>query len=297
MGGFGFPNLNIQRIKREQIEPTVENMVNVLQFRGLTLDYCMSHLLGSVGRQESSGDIDIALDRDLFYRQNLLEIRERIIAAYGSDHISHLADHDDLMMSAFPIIGGESDAQVQIDFIFGKTDWLRFSHYSPGKDLSIYKGVVSQTVLMLAAKMNKEFVLEDEQGVYADVGLMIDIRRGMFRLWRLREIKNQLPGKVDADYWETNIKMPNGEEPPRFPRIGYVDEPAAAVRAILGDGVHPDDINTFEKLWAIVVKGSEEGRLPPADEIKARAIDSLMKLAPFRDENTREEVETWEVWK
>jgi hypothetical protein len=309
MGGAAFPSIDgLSRIFREHLEPTLHYVADALAIKGLTYEYVHANLVGSVGKQPSSGDIDIAVDARLFPRDVLSEIYKHSLARNGAGTvIFRNEDVDHLVMTAWPIVvdyyGGVPvflhgkdghELYVQVDFSYGNADWLKYSHWSPGKYHSAYPGVMIQTLMMLLVKMNKEFVWTDEHGLLADVGLIVDVNRGMYRLWRLRKRTGDEPSRVDPDFWESNFR-PDGREPPRFARIGYINDPTEVVRLTLGAGVTPADIDTFEKLWAIVVDRSAKGELPPVAQIKSRMLESLIKL-PMKTEFTRDQMESFPVW-
>ena len=65
MGGNAFPGLSLTKIKRNQISTTIHHIVDTLAFDGFTYDYAIGNLMGSAGKQESSNDLDFALNNRL----------------------------------------------------------------------------------------------------------------------------------------------------------------------------------------------------------------------------------------
>jgi len=96
----------------------------------------------------------------------------------------------------------------------------------------------------------------------ARVGLNYDLEKGLKRSWMYQKRKGQGPSKSEPADWETNVKLPPGDhKPPYFSRLGYITTPEDVVRMLLGPGVKPEDIQTFESLWEQVKKAYYKRRL------------------------------------
>lgn len=251
MGGNAF-NF-VSRIRKENIKPTLDVIVEQLDFPGFNHEYLNQALLGSVGKKETSGDIDVAMndyvprfvgepEYPVFNKHEFLQAVRRNIP----DNQLYMKTFSmGNLITAWPIVGQPGEF-VQVDFIFGKLDWLAFSHYSP--DNSRFKGVFLQQSLGILAKMKKDCEVLDQNGERVGrVGLHFSLELGLFRSWQAQMVRLQGVRKVDADTFETKFDMP------RYTRIGYISDPEAVLRIILDDpNVEFEQINSFEKLVAYV---------------------------------------------
>lgn len=124
MGGNAFKGVT-GKIHRTEVQPTIDALNDLLK-----LKYPMS-ILGSVGKKEFSGDIDIGIDipkEDCrqFFDYLKTHFGDHDVRTFGSLYSIHFPIHnfDRLLLKDRP-------GEVQIDFIPGKLDWLNFFYHSP----------------------------------------------------------------------------------------------------------------------------------------------------------------------
>jgi hypothetical protein len=290
MGGNAFPNINIVRIKREDIYPTVNIIVDKLEYPGFTFDYAISALMGSAGKQETSGDLDFALnntpytiigqvERPVF---NIHDFYKRCVKVIPLSHISSKTIKSGQIQTAWPINGQDHNGFVQCDFIVGDFDWLQFSHYSPGADKSPWKGVFISTLLGVLAKQHVDYLVVDETKldskgqpeIIYKVGLYYDIEKGLHRQWKLKRTPEQKISSVDPEMFETRNPLA-----PRFARIGYIKNPSQVLKMLFNYPVSLDQVDTFEKLRdQIKIHFSNS-----YDKIAKMAIDSLLRSAAKKE--------------
>jgi hypothetical protein len=274
MGGNAFPGLSLVRVPRHYVKSTVDHVVTTMALPGFDLDYAMSNLMGSAGKQDDSGDLDFAMNnqRAKFYGEpdlpvfKLREVAERARAVLPQGHVNTKTLKGGQFQTAFPVAGDPSLGYVQVDFVAGKPEWLLFSHFSPGKDVSPYKGVLVSTLMGVLAKMRKDFELLDEAGRYARVGLRYDLEKGLYRQYKLRKRDGHGMSAVSADEFETAVPSA-----PRYARFTPVTTPAEVLEMLFNRPVTPEDVNTFEKLVEMV-KQTMPGRLQEARERFAEAV-------------------------
>lgn len=201
MGGFVFKESNVKSIKKENIKPTIDKFVesfvslfpnSVNWFKPLTT-------LGSVGKKDISGDIDLGiceeyLDDVRYYDLDNNEINElfikfkkrartatdsqlmkRAIIVSIANHINNESNDinaDDkgsgsgALYCEFPqydINGNKLGYNVQIDLNFGNIDWLKFAYYSDSYSGNI-KGL-HRTQLILHMFTYKGYVFSHNYGV------------------------------------------------------------------------------------------------------------------------------------
>jgi hypothetical protein len=104
---------------------------------GLSFDL-NENTLGSTGKREYSGDIDVVIPTD-----GIAAFRELLEDEFGKDCVSR---HGNMIHLRYPIVGYNAEYKealprtgfVQIDFNFGNVEWQKFYHYSDAN--SEYKG-------------------------------------------------------------------------------------------------------------------------------------------------------------
>lgn len=126
------------RIRREQVVPTVKWLENLT---GLSL---VDNMLGTTGRKETSGDLDLAVDAAKINKETLI----RTLLTKGIDAKDIKKSGDSVHLKT-PISG--SNDFVQTDFMFGEPRWQQFSMQG-GSEGSQYRGVHRQILLSSIAK-------------------------------------------------------------------------------------------------------------------------------------------------
>lgn len=287
MGGNAFKNINSRRIKREEIVPTLKHFVQKINHPLITYDYVKDHIMGSAGKQPDSGDLDIALDANLFSIDDLKSIGDKW-RKFNPKYVNSTTIKSGQINLLSPIVVDNklSDDLIQIDLILGPAQWLKFSHYSPGKDNSQYKGVFISTMLGVLAKFRPLYKLkapsssEFSNQTVAEVIWAYDLERGLKIIWKIKLDPSQKAREVDPDFWETNLQkiaLKYGiklNKIPRFPRIGYVDDPEAVLEILFQKPVSLSSVNSFEKLVDLVKK-----EFSPTEwqNIKKRTIEAIYR--------------------
>jgi len=123
------------RISRENVVPTVQWLE---QLTGLNL---VDNMLGSTGRKETSGDLDLGIDVSKISKDVL--IQQLLNKGIQRDDIKKSGDSVHLKT---PILGDKSNGYVQTDFMFGDPTFQKFA-LNTGE--SNFKGV--HRALLLAS--------------------------------------------------------------------------------------------------------------------------------------------------
>jgi hypothetical protein len=126
------------RIARENIVPTVQWLE---QLTGLNL---VDNMLGSTGRKETSGDLDLGIDETKITKDIL--IQQLLKRGIKAENIKKSGDSVHLKT---PILGDKSNGYVQTDFMFGDPNFQKFA-LNTGE--SNYKGVHRAILLASIAK-------------------------------------------------------------------------------------------------------------------------------------------------
>jgi hypothetical protein len=137
----------------DEIEPTLDSLEKIL---GIDLK---NNVLGSVGKKEFSGDIDIALEiapEDIpAFVDKLKNIPEVLDIAKSSVIMTKvkIADYDPNKQ----VQGKPRTGYVQVDFMPGDPGWLKTFYHAPHEKDSKYKGVFRNILMSsIAAHLDKK---------------------------------------------------------------------------------------------------------------------------------------------
>ena len=137
----------------DEIEPTLNNLEKIL---GVDLK---NNTLGSVGKKEFSGDIDIALQIDAedipAFVEKLKNIPEVLDIAKSSVIMTKvkIADYDPNKK----VEGKPRTGYVQVDFMPGDPGWLKTFYHAPHEKDSKYKGVFRNILVSsIAAHLDRK---------------------------------------------------------------------------------------------------------------------------------------------
>lgn len=128
------------RINRADVLPTVQWLE---QLTGLSL---VDNMLGTTGKKETSGDLDLAVDAELVTKDVL--VQQLLARGFPKTDIKKTGDSVHLKT---PINGDANNGYVQTDFMFGRPDWQRFSMIGSPEG-SQFKGVHRHILLASIAK-------------------------------------------------------------------------------------------------------------------------------------------------
>jgi hypothetical protein len=126
------------RIARENVVPTVQWLE---QLTGLNL---ADNMLGSTGRKETSGDLDLGVDAEKITKDVL--IQQLLKRGIPAEDIKKSGDSVHLKT---PILGDSSNGFVQTDFMFGDPSFQKFALNTGDSD---FKGVHRALLLASIAK-------------------------------------------------------------------------------------------------------------------------------------------------
>ena len=162
-----------------------------------------NNALGSVGKREFSGDIDVALKIDA---DKIPEFVERL---KKSSQIMDIAKSS-VIMTKVKIMdfdenkddGRPRTGYVQVDFMPGDPDWLKTYYHSPHEKDSQYKGVYRN--LMIASIAGDYKVENSEETI--DDGRPLQSKRFMFspRDGLVRVLRRPVPAKSGNGYTKKN---------------------------------------------------------------------------------------------
>jgi hypothetical protein len=228
----------------DEIKPTLSALEKVL---GLDLQ---NNVLGSVGKKEFSGDIDVALKIDA---QDIPEFMSRL---EKTPEVLDIAKSS-VIMTKVKIVGYDESKQtskprtgyVQVDFMPGDPDWMKVYYHSPHEKDSKYKGVFRNILIATIAAIHDR---QDSQDTIDD-GRPVESERWMWSptdgLVRIK--RTPVPKKSGDGYTKKN----NNE---------IISEPIKTadgiVKALGLDKA--SDLDSYESLHAAIKKNY------PAEEVE-----------------------------
>ena len=220
----------------DEIEPTLKLLQSKL---GIDLE---NNVLGSVGKRQFSGDIDVALNMPAddipAFVEKLKAMPEVLDLAKSSVIMTKIKieDFDKSKSDGRPRTG-----YVQVDFMPGDPGWLKTYYHSPSETESKYKGVYRNIMIASIAAVYQRKDSDEK----IDDGRSVTSERWMWSptdgLIRIR--RTPVPKKSGDGYTKKNSNEKI---------IDPIKDPKGIAKALGLDG--PKDLNSFETLWNAVKK-------------------------------------------
>lgn len=275
-GGHATEKYGTSRAKQADISAALKFVSSVIKIPEQDLK---SSLLGSteltlLGKRESSGDIDIAVEID---GDNFIEINKNMLAAV--DNKGYWNQGAKIGSYAVPV----NDKKVQVDLMFvSSKEWAKFIYHSAEGRGSKYPGAVRNIILFTALsfvqELGKDFVERDEDGnITARASRSIKLDKGMERLFK-RAKHNPKTGKTN----KTLEKVSAEELTVHLKQIGkniqfekdsdVINVPDKVASFIFGDGVKAKDLMAAEDVIK-QIKNKMDGH----DKILQKAVEELKK--------------------
>lgn len=224
-----------------EIEPTLAKLEKEL---GIDL---RNHTLGSVGKKEFSGDIDIAID---LKPEELEDFAAKLQSAPSIQDMKKSS----VFMTVVDIVGYDANktrdglnrtGKVQIDFMPGDPDWMKTYYHAPHEKDSKYKGVYRNIMIAsIAGRLN--VVASDEK---TDDGRPLEMERWMWSPTDglIRVKRTPVPKKNGEGYTKKNSNQ-------------IIDGPYKSANEIAKQlGLNSaDDLYSFETLLAAINKNYDK---------------------------------------
>ncbi len=180
-----------------EIEPTLRPLEKAL---GIDL---MNNVLGSVGKKQFSGDIDVALNisrEDIpAFLEKLKSLPQILDIAQSSVIMTKLkiGKYDPSIQT-----DKERTGYVQLDFMPGDPEWMKVFYHAPHEKDSKYKGVMRTTFLATIAAIANQKNSEET----TDDGRPLESQRFMFspKDGLIRVKRTPVPKKTGGGYTKQN---------------------------------------------------------------------------------------------
>lgn len=263
----------------------------VAKHAGLDLDEVKSSLLGSTektlaGKQQDSGDIDIAVEEGSVNRE---EVIQKMLDATGTDEI-HRAGAG-VFSFAVPVPGGR---KVQIDLMFVPSKkWAKFSFHSAPD--SKYKGAVRSLLFVNMMKQifepGKDLEIKDPD----DGEPVIRVRRsfkadvGLERLFKVRPMRKDGKGRTKnmgkATAAEVAAELKRMGLDDKFdPNPDPITDPDQAAKLMFGNGVRAEDVMSVEQIVNLIKKRKDAAVIfkNTMDDLKEQRLEVPPELERYK---------------
>lgn len=276
-----------KRIKRGQIAGTLQYISKHIGVPTRQL-----HKLGSTGKLQTSGDIDIAIDSEKFGERQIGHRLKKLSKGRYKEHKGIK-----VTSYAIPIRGDEEQGLVQVDVVFTpNTNWAKFAYHSEGEGTK-YKGALRGVLLSAVAKfINKpgmdhiEYDDEDHE-ITIQAGRSVELSQGMLRTFKHRPL-----GK-DGNLVKNPQSIPIEKFKELYPNVEVkggqviVDDPEKVVKLLFGSTTKPDDVRTVEQILRLIKRKFDD---ETQDKIfkhaakKAKPLTKKMRIPPELEEHLDE---------
>jgi len=214
----------------DEIEPTLDALEKILKID------LKDNVLGSVGKKQFSGDIDVAIQLAPEEIEGFVEKLKKV------PEIMDLAKSS-VIMTKVKIVNFDQSKQtlkprtgfVQVDFMPGDPGWMKTYYHSPSETESKYKGVFRNIMIAtIAAVLDRK---DSEEKI--DDGRPVESERWMWSpadgLVRIK--RTPVPNKAGTGFTKKNNNEIIG---------GPIKDAAGIAKALKLDG--PQDLNSYESL-------------------------------------------------
>ena len=147
------------RIAKEAIPDTIQWLESITRLP------LVNNTLGSVGKKESSGDLDIAVDENAISKDQLVERLTAFVQNLGKDPKGWVRKSGISVHFLTPIRGDAQQGFVQTDFMFGTDiEQMKFGLHSAG-DASKYSGADRNLIMSSIAKSQGDLKYSWQKGL------------------------------------------------------------------------------------------------------------------------------------
>ena len=262
MGGKAFKG-ETRRVTKDEVKSTVtwlgSQWPDYKLNKGLNLH---ESVLGSAGKSDTSGDIDLNLDITAYDQS---KVADQLISLLGKENVIARPGNNQIFTSV-PVGGRGDDGRVQVDFMFGNYEWQKFSYYSPRvdktkqtpyrwywamntNDTSCLKGLYRTELLKALVAFNSDWILEEDGEVIARVGPTFFHDKGCVWRYRHRPMRKDGTARVQ-DFKE----LTRDEFKEIYPSsmdacTDVIIDPNEVVRMLFNEQHGPEHVQTFEDTW------------------------------------------------
>jgi hypothetical protein len=206
--------MSASRINAQNIKSTFDRYIkNVIKKIDSKAEY---KTIGSLGKKDSSGDIDVAIKTKL----TLDQVSDKLKSLNIDHKISHGLKQ---IYTEYPIYdsdGKDTGKMVQVDLMFGDPDFMSSTYWAPGERQSKFNGSDLSVLFAGFSRFTKVKTINDienkekwynikQEHPKATLAYVYDINKGIFL--KARWMKEATRGKFKGQMRETSERLPNPE--------------------------------------------------------------------------------------
>ena len=268
----------VSPVKKEDVEPTIRYIS-----LAANIPYNDLHPIGAAGKADTSGDIDMAVDKNKY---TPFRIHDQLVRHLGREFATF--DKDTQVGSYAVPVRGTDDERVQIDLLFtDNIEWSKFANFSAGNK-SKYKGAVRAVLLnAVAASLDEEgtdaFHYEDGE-LIVNVGRGLDMSTGLKRLFQMRPHNKYGGGYVKG------LKTVTPDDIKKvYPKLKFdgddvtISDPTEVVRILFGPETRLANVDTAEEIIDLIQRfpAKKQKKILDIARIRAKHLASKgIKLPP-----------------
>jgi len=290
MGGKAFEGIT-RRILKNEIHPTLKWLRQKWPDAELQSGNYMTHLLGSAGKAETSGDLDLNMRIELY---DQAVVARQLTEFLGANHVKARPGNNQIF-TAVPIQGDPSKGYVQVDFMFGNYAWQEFSYYSPrlvpgpkdfwglGEGESCFKGLYRTELIKALVAFNSDWILEEDGELIARVGPTFFHDRGCVWRYRYRPMRQDGNGRVLA-FKEVSKEQFLMLFPSALTATqDIITKPKQLVTMLVNEAGYEDSFCSLEGIWRTIRWYYSSEELDTIAKIYIERLNSLNVEIPKKD--------------
>lgn len=279
MGGKAFAGTT-QRILTQDIPETLDWLTKNWAGSKIQGGDFNEHLLGSAGKNDDSGDLDLNLRIELY---DQAEVAAQLTELLGEDAVMARPGNNQIF-TAVPIKGDASNGMVQVDFMFGDYRWQHFSYHSPARHdyvrwgnntASGFKGLYRTEFLKALTTFNSSWVLKEGDEIIARTGPTFFHDKGVVWRHRYRPMRQDGTARVQAFKEVTKAEFlelfPSAITSEREPIL----DPADFMGFIFEAHSKPKDANTLEHLAYLFRRYYNSEQRTTVEKIYSERLNNL----------------------
>jgi len=153
---------------------------------------------GSLGRHATIGDIDVVIDESKYDSDKFIA---RLVKKLGPENIGKPANGGITIPTKIPVGGVDGANLVEVDFIIGNPELLKFTHHSPDpENLSEYNGIARNEMMRSILQDSRRQVRDPEtKEIMALVGPSYFLDKGFIQEWRHFPMKGDGSGRQSVN--------------------------------------------------------------------------------------------------
>lgn len=154
--------------------------------------------VGTFGKKDSIGDIDIVIDEDRYSSDKLIS---RLVRKLGPENIGKPTNGGMAIPAKVRIGGNDTANLVEVNFILGKHDLISFTHHAPDpENLSEYDGTARNEMIGAILKDSRRQVRDaDTKEINALIGPTYFLDKGFVQEWRHFPLKGDGSGRLKSN--------------------------------------------------------------------------------------------------